>query len=442
VLIAMRGESTGDCERPNKGARRSRVMFEQATGVADERHRSFFDRTGEVRQVWARRSDGSLFYLADGGVNEQIRAAARDGQLSCPYPNCPDPRFIARGGHERRHHFAHRVASQEHQPTAVWRHQALLMLADWCSRTYPQIRIELDDRSDAGSMSLHSPHTGRTLTLTVTYDRRYQPSTPSPGHQVLLGHARALLLPRPEPTPTPRQWWCGAGRLVSDITSLHGWALAINPQERLIGTLVDGYLARSAGLIRGPVRAPVLCIVDEIDTARLDAEGLHTPTSDAIAKELQRRRVREVELEQRRIEAEAAAAARLTVGERMPLDRRRHRDDVHVTMPSDDAPTGSDRWKSDGLVGATRDWPRDPQALRLLLGDDELARRLEQPLSSDVKCDVPSAIWHLMVALELRKRGGVAHPLAIRAEIATQGCGYTLTRDAIVGVIDVIENDS
>jgi hypothetical protein len=56
--------------------------------------------------VWARRGDGTLFYLNHGAVDDDVLAAAHAGQLICPYPGCPDPRFIARGGSERRHHFA------------------------------------------------------------------------------------------------------------------------------------------------------------------------------------------------------------------------------------------------------------------------------------------------------------------------------------------------
>src|SRR5437868_6225505 len=73
------------------------AMFERATGTADDRHRQFFGSTVELRQVWARRSDGQLFYLAAGGVDEQVRADAHASRLTCPYPGCPDPRFIARG---------------------------------------------------------------------------------------------------------------------------------------------------------------------------------------------------------------------------------------------------------------------------------------------------------------------------------------------------------
>jgi len=64
-------------------------------------------------------------------------------------------------------------------------------------------------------------------------------------------------------------------------------------------------------------------------------------------------------------------------------------------------------------------------------------RRLEQPLNTDVECDVPPAIWHIMAVLEWRRRGGDANPLAIRAAIVQNGCGYSLTGDPIAGALAV-----
>ena len=84
------------------------------------------------------------------------------------------------------------------------------------------------------------------------------------------------------------------------------------------------------------------------------------------------------------------------------------------------------------------EWPRDLGTLRRLLGDEELARRVEQPLSTDVECDVPVAVWHLMAVLEARRRGGNPHPMAVRAGIVAR-CGYTLTREAIAGVLAVAD---
>jgi hypothetical protein len=412
-------------------------MFKQATAIADQRHRAFFDRAGEVRQVWARRADGTLFYLADGGVTSQIRAAARAGDLTCPYPGCPDPRFIAKGGSERRHHFAHQVAGQEHRATAAWRHQALLMLADWSRRRYPQLEVDLDDHEEGESLRLRSPSSGRVLRLTVTYDRRYELPALESGQQLLVGHSRALLLPRCEADSGATRWWCGEGRLVGELVAEHGWALAVNPQECLIATVTTGELARAVGLIGGRTRGELVCAIDQLEHARLDADGVHTPASDAVDGELDRRRLAEAERERRRVEAQAVARAHLAANAR--LDGRLAAEAQPLIRP--DVPRIPSGITSVPVRAALPDreesWPRDLDALRRLVGDDELAQRLEQPLSTDVECDVPPAIWHLMAVLEWRRRGGEAHPLAIRAAIVQNGCGYQLTGEAIAGVLSI-----
>jgi len=73
-------------------------MFEHATATVDRRHRAFFDRAGEVRQVWARRADGKLFYLRDGGVDTEIRDAAHAAELTCPYPGWGGAAGVRVGG--------------------------------------------------------------------------------------------------------------------------------------------------------------------------------------------------------------------------------------------------------------------------------------------------------------------------------------------------------
>jgi hypothetical protein len=42
-----------------------------------------------------------------------------------------------------------------------------------------------------------------------------------------------------------------------------------------------------------------------------------------------------------------------------------------------------------------------------------------------------------MAVLEWRKRGGDAHPNAVRAAIVMNGCGYSLTGEAIAAVLAV-----
>ena len=420
------------------------AMFERATGTADDRHRQFFGSTVELRQVWARRSDGQLFYLAAGGVDEQVRADAHAGRLTCPYPGCPDPRFIARGGPERRHHFAHKVAGAEHDTAAGWRYQALLMVAEWCQRRHPRIDVELNQY--AGSLRLRSSRSGTVVYLAVTYDPGHEPT---PDRQLLLGHSRKLLLPRETVDGGPERWWCGEGRLVGELIAEQGWVLSVNPQDRLIATLVDGDIARAAGLVHGHSRHQLLCIVDELDHVRLTADGLHTPASDAIDKEVARREAAE---EQRRLAEEAAAAQlrRRRATARAAAERNATEpchSDAWVPEPNaarlllqHDQRGPAPAWVSAPRPAANRreeDWPHDLKALRHLLGDDELARQVEQPLSTDVECGVPTAVWHLMAVLEFRKRDSAAHPLLIRAVLTINGCSVRLTGEAVAGVLDV-----
>ncbi len=406
-------------------------MFDQATATADRRHRTFFWQAGEVQQVWARRSGGRLFYLEDGGVDDAVRDATRAGELTCPYPGCPDTRFIARGGTERRHHFAHKMAGQEHRSTEVWRHQAMLMLMDWLSRSYPQLEVATE-RDDAAELSVHSTRTGRALRLIVTYDRRYRPPGRS-DEQVLLGHSRALLLPRVEASDPRGAWWCGHGRLVDEIISDRGWAITINPQERLIATLIPGEIARDAGLTRQRRPGQLLCVIDQLDNARLDQHGVHTPASDHADQEIERRRKAEAE-RQRQIEEAQKAVARHAAEEATRWQTltaaRTHR----TTTPKIECLTAT---QEPIPARQSSHWPLNAAKLRQLLDDPDLAQRLENPLPTDVACDVPPAIWHMMAVLEWRRRGGNAHPHAVRATIVLQGCGYGLTGAAVAGAIDV-----
>jgi hypothetical protein len=222
---------------------------------------------------------------------------------------------------------------------------------------------------------------------------------------------------------------------MGDLLAEWGWALGINPQERLVATIAEAGLSREAGLIQGRSGGMLLCVVDTLEDARLDADGLHTPASDALDKAFDRRRAAEAELERRLMEADARAR-----------DHRRAREDeleqsraVPLGFRRPEAPQSVPPWPTrsraiDALADEEQDWPSGLEALRRLLGDKELARRLEQPLPTDVECDVPPAIWHLMAVLEARKRGDSPHPMAVRAAIVRR-CGYALTREAIAGVL-------
>jgi len=150
-------------------------MFDHATGSIDSRHRGFFADSGDARQVWAWSTDEErVVYLPEAGVDAAIRRACHEGRLRCSMPDCADPRFIARGGDERRHHFAHRVAHTPHVAATVWRHESAAMLADW-ARRYPSANVTVEESDGVSAVHICSARSGKTVTLAITYDRSYTP---------------------------------------------------------------------------------------------------------------------------------------------------------------------------------------------------------------------------------------------------------------------------
>lgn len=263
-------------------------MFEQPTATIDLAHRGFFAASGDTRQVWARDTapgSSAVVFLPEGGVSDEIRDRCRAGTLTCPLPNCPDPRFIARGGDTRRHHFAHRVAHVKHSTAAIWRAEAMAMLAEWADR-YPSAHVTADEHDGVACVQVRSEKTGRTVELQITYDRRAQ-VTPqaAAGRQLLVGHTRGILLPRQPCGERPEAWWCGEGRLVGDLVYRDGFAVAVNPEQRLVGTITLGFKARAAGLLKpGGVTGPhpLLCIVCRLEDCRLTEQGLLTPVAQRL----------------------------------------------------------------------------------------------------------------------------------------------------------------
>ena len=288
-------------------------MFRQATATIDARHRDFFAEAGDVRQVWARRVSQrrpAVFFLPEGGVTDEIRRQCTAGELVCPMADCPDPRFIARGRDVRRHHFAHRVAHVKHATAAVWRTEAMTMLADWAGH-YRGAEVEIEDRDGLARVRVRSQRSGRQVELRVTYARRYEPPLEEPVEsslQLLVGHTRGVLLPREACRERPDAWWCGEGRLVGELAYRDGWALAVNPEQRLVGTLVSSYAARDAGLLKhhGHGAYPLLCIVCTLDACRLTEHGLLTPAAQRLL-EHRHQRDRAVDHPPSRITPPAAA---------------------------------------------------------------------------------------------------------------------------------------
>jgi hypothetical protein len=266
-------------------------MFERGTGAVDALHRGFFAASGDARQVWARdtvRDD--IFFLRDGAVTDELRARCQLGELRCPLERCPDSRLIARGGTRRRHHFAHRVAHTKHVASSIWRREAAEMLADW-ARRLRGAEVSIDEGEAVADVVVRSQRTGRAVTLRVTYNRRHDEPLEQltrPEHQVVLGHTRGLLLPRKPHNRVPGAWWCGEPRLASDIVFARGAAIAVNPEARLVGTVVASAVASRAGLIpkQAAFAYPAVCLVIPLDDCRLDANGIRTPQLDAVLHQM------------------------------------------------------------------------------------------------------------------------------------------------------------
>lgn len=88
----------------------------------------------------------------------------------------------------------------------------------------------------------------------------------------------------------PGAWWCGEPRLAREIVLVRGFAVAVNPEERLIGTVVASRVAAQTRLIpnQRTVAYPAVCLVAPLSACRLDADGIHTPFSEAAAAERDR----------------------------------------------------------------------------------------------------------------------------------------------------------
>lgn len=251
-------------------------MFEQPTATFDQRHRGFFNASDEPRQVWALDSaTAEIVYLPEHAVGETVRDACRNGRLRCPIADCPDPRLIAKGGTQRRHHFAHKIAHTRHDSAAIFRTEAVAMLAAWAQR-YRGAKISTRHDGTLGIVTIRSIATGNVAELAVTYNPREDPTTTA-GRQLLVGHTRALLLPRTEHPQLPAAWSCGEPRLVGHLIAEQGAALAINPERQLVATVLMTPTAARIGLAPTPATGhPTICLPCQIDDCTLDADGTIT----------------------------------------------------------------------------------------------------------------------------------------------------------------------
>ena len=256
-------------------------MFEQTTATFDRRHRSFFSDSDDGRQVWALdTARRQIVHLPDGAVDDDVRTACQHGRLRCPVTDCPDPRLVAKGGTLRRHHFAHKVAHTPHDAATILRAEAAALLAAW-ARRYRGAEVTTSATDELDIVRVRSAFSGRRVELAITYEPRFDDldSFDRPSRQLLVGHTRALLLPRMAHPSIAGAWWCGAARLISEISARHGAAVAINPQLRLAATLIATTDATRANLAPRDTahHHPTICFVSDLATCQLEQSGLTTP---------------------------------------------------------------------------------------------------------------------------------------------------------------------
>jgi len=462
-----------------EGGGQDRPGWEATTHLAYREWAS--EALGDERQVYARstQGEGGELVFMPGGDAERFRAAAQSGRLVCPVPGCPYPRLTTRGPAERRHHFVHLQAPGDpaHQRTYE-RQVATELLADWIRATHPNSTVETDvPVGDVPVTLLVNGPAGakfavvfvdRRIGADAWFDQDLELGSAGLVRGWIFAPRRYLRYPEPaadagpdDPAVRDRQ----RGDVVLDralfreMRSTGQWPLLLNITTRELANLIapNGRVARRLRLDPPASRDRVLHLVPApLEKCRLGRDGIETLAVDAgvlAAPRLAAQRAAQLsarasevasgqEEQGERRETDALALERARRAANAQLDRRlteeRERERAHTGSTSPVPSHG----RLAGLLGeGERDWPRDLEALRRLLGDANLARRLEEPLSTDVECDVPPAVWHLMAALELRRRGGEAHPLAIRAAIVAS-CGYRLSGEAIAGVLAVARGGS
>lgn len=464
--------------RSDGGGGRDRPEREATTHVA---YRDWaIEALGDERQVYARSTEtesGELVFMPEGAA-EQFRAPAQAGRLVCPVPGCPYPRLTTRGPARRRHHFVHLQAPPDpaHQ-RAYERQVATELLADWIRATHPQSTVETDVPVGEVSVTVLVTGPAGAKFAVVFVDRRHGVGAwwDEDNELERAGMARGwIFAPRrylryPEPAadavpddPAVRDRRRGDvvldRALFREMRAFGQWPLVLNITTREVANLIapKGRVARRLRLDPPGSSDRVLQLVPApLEKCRLGRDGIETPAVGPgvlAARRLAAERDAQLsataaystsasaeELERRKTEVQAFDAARRAADAQLwrRLAEARARDAAR-TGSGPPAPTSGARARD--LLGEP-DWPCDVDALRRLLGDDDLARRLEQPLSTDVECDVSPPIWHLMAVLELGRRGGEAHPLAIRAAIVTS-CGYRLTGEAIAAVLRVVRAGS
>jgi hypothetical protein len=107
--------------------------------------------------------------MREGGA-DLLRQACREGHLVCPVLDCPDPRYVAKGG-SRRHHFAHHGGTGGHSPESFYHEVGKQLLAARIRKRQPRAEVTIEGRVENGQVAdvlVRSP-TGKRYAFEVQY---------------------------------------------------------------------------------------------------------------------------------------------------------------------------------------------------------------------------------------------------------------------------------
>ena len=165
----------------------------------------------------------------------------------------------------------------------------------------------------------------------------------------------------------------------------------------------------------------MLCVVDELEHARLDADGL-TSCRRRLDEELERRRAAEAEHERCGWRKPRRATANVAVPKRPNASGGELSAPAYPRLPTSSVAPRPERGPIRVIADDEPDWPRD-------VGIAAAAARRRgarapvsgSRLSTDVACDVPVAIWRAHgCAGGATERAGDPPPMAVRAGIVAE----------------------
>ena len=373
------------------------------TVTSEEQLRAAFFAGVERRQLFARDTrldvDAPLVFMADGAA-DALREDCRAGFLVCPIPDCPDPRYVARGG-SRRHHFAHRAdGAGGHAPERFFHVVGKHLLAAWVRRRHSGLHVAVEAPVETGQIAdvlVTSPRTGKRIALELQYSPLSveQWTTRDDGYRSagiepvwLWGHVP------PHLKPVRGLQAGGAIKLAAVHEALHrrgGKLRWFHPDLQAVATGPDERQQRAVahlGYVRGRARYAPECVplFDALDDCCLTAEGMSCPADqrlidavDAHERAVARERVRQAEA-QARAKEQARREAERAAQDAENFERRR-------------------RWAHDKQQQEAADWAQERGHLAARFAGGTVPAVLEQSLPGDSAIWTPAGRWHVLLWL-------------------------------------------